>query len=1372
MSGADLSGSDLSGADLRGTNLKDAKIQGANFSDTILDQTSIATLKPSYAKAYPMFSDGDGPTVVGEQDAAGKQCLADLKAEWAKNQGVARAGSERDDRRFQMLRNIPREKLMSCGATPNQSDVEEMAVYRRMSDPANVCEGCCLKNLDFRQSSFKDGLQIWQSDISDTNFSEMEIDLVIKASTGTRVDFSRAKFVNPSGRANVIKVVTGRVIGKFATFSGVELIDADFTGADLSEAVFRGVTLSGAKFIDVQLSPKTIFDTVDFSGAVFDEKTLAGVKKLLRDQEDLDLLRSALVLKEGVAVPIAQMDDPGAARQAFSRASVKRCGTCEPPCDLREQNLASLKIKNLSNADLTNADLSKADLSGANLSGANLTGANLANADLTNVDFTGGNLSGAIFDRSNIKGAVFSGATLDQKALTSLRGGPRAGYEFACADVIRMGGEFLERGGPLNIWNGCKSLAKHYDQTSGAGLRTRPGGDRELLAYFSPPTKYHKALGIVPRVVYGLTERQKSDFDDGRLFRCVLCDLRNLDFSFHRQVLNLQWSDLTGADLTDVNLSDGSFREALLVGANLSGANLNNAHLIGADLSNANLTGVDLRRANLSGANLRGANLTGVELDKETNLSSVDLTGSIFDLKTATRAKVNLTDATLPNATGTAKTKTEVAAKDGQQPVTAKEVGQRAKLSGRNLAGLKLKGEDLLQIDLSNADLTDVDLRGARLWHANLSGANLTGAKLTNANLREADLRYANLTNANLSQADMQGVKLQGANFTGAKLIKTRMGIAPASQTGGEFATNFVDVNFTNANLKGANWKGVSIVDRVDFSGANLSNTETPGSGAHKTFPSIALGVTLKNTNLSGVVLGRALCVGLGNSCVIETSLTELFKSGVGFNLTAGNKYFVVEGGLLALILKRSQLSQFGDNWNNVSTNYPDRLLEAIYFPASYDDSADDPILALNLRGAMALAEEGILKISHPYRLKSTLDFFNRSFPKQVTATRKRRKEQEQVAGKECKGCNYKSQDLRDKNFAEGDLEGSDFSGANLAGVDLWGAKLKDVKLIGADMSGADLRGAKLGGANLEGANLKCANLSQADLSQAALSGANLQGAILYKAKLRNVVADNANFVNAFIYDGDFSGKFRGAWFSGSILPAYLSGSDFSKASFKGAHFHLTAEAAQERIGSRRITAPRYNSEGDLRDSPTTLDRDWRNPRANPGPKLENLNLRGADLTGLDIRGGSLAGSNLDGAIMVGADMGTWDRSLYSWDSKVTREGYFRLPEDGLRKTTQTDLRRSSLRGADLTAARLQGAKLDNADFSDALIWRTDLELAEIEVTDFHGAIIDLKGLKPLEDFIDMGLFESMDCSAEDVRAVQQSILDLQPKFCRKIAQE
>jgi len=112
------------------------------------------------------------------------------------------------------------------------------------------------------------------------------------------------------------------------------------------------------------------------------------------------------------------------------------------------------------------------------------------------------------------------------------------------------------------------------------------------------------------------------------------------------------------------------------------------------------------------------------------------------------------------------------------------------------------------------------------------------------------------------------------------------------------------------------------------------------------------------------------------------------------------------------------------------------------------------------------------------------------------------------------------------------------------------------------------------------------------------------------------------------------------------------------------------------------------------------------------------------------------------------------------------------LPEDGLRKTTQTDLRRSSLRGADLTAARLQGAKLDNADFSDALIWRTDLELAEIEVTDFHGAIIDLKGLKPLEDFIDMGLFESMDCSAEDVRAVQQSILDLQPKFCRKIAQE
>ena len=1206
-----------------------------------------------------------------------------------------------------------------------------------------------------------------------------------------------------------------------AKLRGANLAEANLSGAylhkaDLSEANLTGVTLDGA----------TISGAI-FTNAVLDDQAVTSLKSAY--DESYDIKRTREDYQEAyLSVPeqfhdvigiqresslLSSSPDPNAKTMVpasidkaalgikdqkkdinqFSKVRLKGLlgrGQCLK-CDLRNFDLSGLVLSGLKRSDLSGAVLKgilpRSEYRGIDFQGTRLVLADLSGADLSNSNFQDADLRGANFHDAKLTGAKFQNALFDDAAFATL---------------------------PEDIKPLARIVMRYPETETNLAVGTSAFGDGVSEA----------GSKVTVDNASWLTPKQKKDLaEDGS---CYECDLRNVDLTGVRLNI-LEGADLSGVDLSKLEVWDAvDFSDANLSGANLSGLDLSGrSRLSSANLSNANLTGTNLSRANmimtdLTGANLRGADLTRADLsysklinvdltdakldaakfseavldERNFNLLSVQARASAKSVKVAalptknqpqnlqtpekaTRAKVNLTDATLPTATGTAKATTEVAAKDGQQPVTAKEVVTGAKLSGRNLAGLKLKGANLTSIDLSNADLTNADLRGASLWHANLSGANLTGAKLMNANLDRADLRYANLTNANLSQANMAGVMLQGANFTGAKLIFTRMGIAQASPTGGDFATNFVDVNFTNANLKFANWRGVGIIDRVDFSGANLSNAETPGSGGHKTFPGIALGVTLKNANLSGVVLGSggARCSGLGNSCLIETSLTEWFKSGVEFNPTAGTKIFVFKGGLLALILKRSQLSQFGDNWNNVSKNYPDRLLEAIYFPAGYDDSADDPILALNLRGAMALAEEGILKISHPYHLKTTLDFFNRSFPKQITATRKRRKEQEQVTKKECKGCDYKNQDLRDKNFAEGNLEGSDFSGANLAGVDLWGAKLKGATLIGADLSGADLRGAELDGANLEGANLKCANLSQANLSEAVLSGANLQGTILYRTTLTRTVANNASFVNAFIYEGNLNnGEYRGAWFSGSILPAYLFGSDFSGASFKGAHFHLTAEAVQERIGSRRITVPRYNSEGDLRDSPTTLDSvtGWRNPRANYGPELENLNLRGAELTGLDLRGGSLAGSNLDGAIMVGADLGTWDRSLYSWESKVTRNAYFRWPEGGLRKTRQTDLSGSSVRGADLTAARLQGAKLDNADFSDALLWRTDLDLAEIEVTDFHGAIIDVWGLKPLEDYIDMGLFESMDCSAEDVRAVQQRIPDLQPEFCRKIAQE
>jgi uncharacterized protein YjbI with pentapeptide repeats len=91
--------------------------------------------------------------------------------------------------------------------------------------------------------------------------------------------------------------------------------------------------------------------------------------------------------------------------------------------------------------------------------------------------------------------------------------------------------------------------------------------------------------------------------------------------------------------------------------------------------------------------------------------------------------------------------------------------GERAKLSGINLAGANLSGAFLEYVSLSGADLTRANLEGA-----NLTDANLAGARLDGAILRDANLRRANLTNAKLLDANLMYTQLNGANLAGADL--------------------------------------------------------------------------------------------------------------------------------------------------------------------------------------------------------------------------------------------------------------------------------------------------------------------------------------------------------------------------------------------------------------------------------------------------------------------------------------------------------------------------------------------------------------------------------------------------------------------------
>ena len=71
---------------------------------------------------------------------------------------------------------------------------------------------------------------------------------------------------------------------------------------------------------------------------------------------------------------------------------------------------------------------------------------------------------------------------------------------------------------------------------------------------------------------------------------------------------------------------------------------------------------------------------------------------------------------------------------------------------------------DLSGVNLAKADLTGVNLEGAILQRANLSGADLSMA-----NLRGASLVQANLRNSNLLGTELRGANLMGANLYGAE---------------------------------------------------------------------------------------------------------------------------------------------------------------------------------------------------------------------------------------------------------------------------------------------------------------------------------------------------------------------------------------------------------------------------------------------------------------------------------------------------------------------------------------------------------------------------------------------------------------------------
>lgn len=254
---------------------------------------------------------------------------------------------------------------------------------------------------------------------------------------------------------------------------------------------------------------------------------------------------------------------------------------------------------------------------------------------------------------------------------------------------------------------------------------------------------------------------------------------------------------------------------------------------------------------------------------------------------------------------------------------------------------------------------------------------------------------------------------------------------------------------------------------------------------------------------------------------------------------------------------------------------------------------------------------------------------------------------------------------LQDANLEDADLSGAvlrrcSFAKANLSACDLRGVKGSDISFFQCDLRLADARGCELQEARFECANLEQADFSGANLDGAHFTGAEFEGTDFRRAdltatnfghmRLRSAMIEGAIFSKACLNDCDLEGiswpdaKFVGA----NLFRAYLTGSVLPRADFRAADLRATGL-------------------GEI---------DW-----------EGADLRGANLKDCSFHLGSTRCGLVDSP----------------YPSEGTRTGFYTNDYDDRYFKAPEEIRKASLRGANLLDAVIDGVDFYLVDLRDAI---------------------------------------------------------------------
>jgi uncharacterized protein YjbI with pentapeptide repeats len=236
-------------------------------------------------------------------------------------------------------------------------------------------------------------------------------------------------------------------------------------------------------------------------------------------------------------------------------------------------------------------------------------------------------------------------------------------------------------------------------------------------------------------------------------------------------------------------------------------------------------------------------------------------------------------------------------------------------------------------------------------------------------------------------------------------------------------------------------------------------------------------------------------------------------------------------------------------------------------------------------------------------------------------------------------GANLRGVDLSEVDLDDADLSGADLSDAKLYAASLWGANLSRANLVGAALNGAILIEADLSGSDLSSANLRCATALRHDqlfnyyrdqylpILQAMqryssfttnLMAANLHNANLQYAQLQGVIFQQANLTDANLKAAALN--------CANFSSANLSGADLREAILVYINLRNTKFSQQTKINER------------WRRISSLVSCQVKKPYHWHAAKLQDADLRGADLSETIMHFADLRGADLINANLMGAD--------------------------------------------------------------------------------------------------------------------------------------